>query len=207
VEDTEALAVGAILAGGRSRRFGSPKGLARLEGDPLIEHVYRALTACVAETVIVTAAAEWYDFLRLPTTPDLYPESGPLAGLHAALKWALGRAAGVVCAPCDAPFLHPGLVAAILERADPSAIDAVLPESDSPLGFEPLFGWYSTALVPAIEERLRRGDLALRGLAAGARVRYLPLRHVRGFGDPSVLFLNVNTRADLARARELAGER
>ncbi len=53
--------LGAVLAGGQSRRFGSDKALALLDGRPLIAHVIAALAA-QTEAVIV-CGKEWGDWV------------------------------------------------------------------------------------------------------------------------------------------------
>jgi molybdopterin-guanine dinucleotide biosynthesis protein A len=81
--------------------------------------------------------------------------------------------------------------------------DAFLPESDGRRGVEPLCAVYGPRCGPAIERQLARGDLKAIGFHADVEVGTLPLERVRAFGDPDVLFFNVNTPADLARAEDV----
>jgi molybdopterin-guanine dinucleotide biosynthesis protein A len=76
--------LGAILAGGQSRRFGSDKAEALVAGKPLLDHVADALRPRCAELVV--AGRVWP---ALTTVTDL-PESGigPLGGLAGALDHA-----------------------------------------------------------------------------------------------------------------------
>jgi molybdenum cofactor guanylyltransferase len=76
--------LGAILAGGQSRRFGSDKAKALFEGKALLDHVADALSSQCAELVV--AGREWPG---LVTVADL-PEAGlgPLGGLAGALDKA-----------------------------------------------------------------------------------------------------------------------
>jgi hypothetical protein len=76
---------GVILAGGRSSRFGSNKALAMVDGKPLIRHVADLMSSLFAECLLVTNTPVEYRFLSLPMTSDHYRDSGPLAGIHAAL--------------------------------------------------------------------------------------------------------------------------
>lgn len=105
-------ALGAILAGGRSRRFGSDKAVALLDGATLIERAIAALRPQVDALVVCGRTIDGYDCVADRPGPDL----GPLGGLNAALHYA--RANGfnrVVSAPCDAPFLPADLVARLVE--------------------------------------------------------------------------------------------
>jgi molybdopterin-guanine dinucleotide biosynthesis protein A len=92
------LCLGAIIAGGKSRRFGSDKALALVDGRPMLDHVADALAAQVDEMVI--CGKEWRSW---PTLAD-YPvaDFGPLGGLCAALDHASTRGYGaVLTAPVD----------------------------------------------------------------------------------------------------------
>jgi molybdopterin-guanine dinucleotide biosynthesis protein A len=98
--------LGAILAGGQSRRFGSDKAAALLDGKPLIEHVAAALRAQTHGLLVV--GRRWPD---LQDRPDLPTHGlGPLGGLAGALDYA--RSAGfdaVLSSGCDVPGLPPAL--------------------------------------------------------------------------------------------------
>ncbi len=89
---------GAIIAGGQSRRFGSDKAVALLQGRPLIEHVIdELLPQC--ETVVICGRV-WGDNINLADRPG--PDMGPLGGLCAALQFAREQGYDfVLSAPCD----------------------------------------------------------------------------------------------------------
>ncbi|WP_199556148.1 molybdenum cofactor guanylyltransferase [Sandaracinobacteroides hominis] len=90
--------LGAILAGGESRRFGSDKALALHTGKPLIAHVAGALKA-QCEAVVVCGRA-WGGMVSLADAPA--PGLGPLGGLCAALQHGqTNDFDAVLCAPCD----------------------------------------------------------------------------------------------------------
>ncbi len=90
--------LGAILAGGASRRFGSDKALAQHRGRPLIAHVADALLAqCDA---LVICGRDWGGWPALADSPA--PGLGPMGGLCAALRHAQALGfAELLCAPCD----------------------------------------------------------------------------------------------------------
>jgi molybdopterin-guanine dinucleotide biosynthesis protein A len=99
------------------------------------------------------------------------------------------------------PFVTPALLAALVEGS--SGFDAFLPESVGPRNIEPLCAVYGPRCAPAIERQLARGDLRAIGFHADVQVGTLPLDQVRTFGDPAVLFFNVNAPEDLVRAEEV----
>ncbi|MDQ3388892.1 MAG: molybdenum cofactor guanylyltransferase, partial [Gemmatimonadota bacterium] len=140
----------AILAGGASRRFGAPKGLARIGERTLVARIAEAAHGAHLEAVLITSEPERYTELALRSRPDLLAGVGPLGGIHAALRWAEdeGRP-GVLVLPCDAPFLSAGLLRAIVEFAE--GAEAVLPESTGPRGVEPLCAFYSVRCIAHVE--------------------------------------------------------
>jgi len=76
--------LGAIIAGGQSRRFGADKGAALLGGVALIDHVRAALEPQV-DTVIIVGRT-WRGLTSIDDAPS--PLLGPLGGLNAALRYA-----------------------------------------------------------------------------------------------------------------------
>jgi len=104
---------GLILAGGRGARMGEiDKGLARLRGTPLVEHVVHTLAPQVAR-LLVSANRNADSYARyapvLADDPAHGAWQGPLAGIAAGL--AGSPLPWVVTAPCDTPFLPQDLVA------------------------------------------------------------------------------------------------
>lgn len=99
--------LGALIAGGRSSRFGSDKALALWRGKALIEHAADALRPHVADLVICGRAHG-----RLTVVADRpAPNMGPLGGLAGALHHA--RAHGfdaVLTVGCDTPVLPESLL-------------------------------------------------------------------------------------------------
>jgi molybdenum cofactor guanylyltransferase len=199
------LPLAAILAGGRSRRFGAPKALAELEGRPLLQWVREAVAEVIPDPVLITNDAEAFRAFGLPTRGDAVPGAGPLGGIHSALQWAaeLGRP-GALCVACDTPFLAPALLRRLIDRFTGSDADMVAPESTGPLGVEPLCAIYRTGCLAEVTRRLEAGEHALGGLVAALATLRLPLAEVRSLADPETVFHNVNTREQFATALRIA---
>ena len=121
---------GAILAGGRSVRYGSPKALATVAGESILDRVRRALLRVTPDLILIANEPSLFARSGLPTRPDTRPGLGALGGIHAALLWAreAGRP-GILAVACDMPFLDPALLVRILERAAAGDVDVVAPES------------------------------------------------------------------------------
>jgi molybdopterin-guanine dinucleotide biosynthesis protein A len=167
--------LGAIIAGGQARRFGSDKGAALLAGKPLVEHVADALGPQVEALVIV--GREWPGLEMLPDDPA--GKLGPLAGLHAALGLArtLGLD-GVLSAGCDTLPVFPDLGNRLCGPG-PAFIEG-----------QYLMGWWPTGLRPLLSQHLGGGaDFSMRGWIACCGAQSVPA--------PLALF-NLNTPEDLA---------
>jgi molybdopterin-guanine dinucleotide biosynthesis protein A len=192
---------GAILAGGGATRFGGrPKGLERIGGERILDRLARVLTAALGEPPLLVANAPdagiWRPDLR--TVSDARPGFGALGGIYTAV---VSAPAPVVCVAWDMPFVSEPLIQALAEGL--SRHDAMLPQSDGRRGVEPLCAAYGPACAAAIAASLDEGDLRAIGFHRRIGVGILPLDQVRALADPDLLFFNVNTADDLARADQL----
>ena len=196
--------LGAVLAGGASRRFGSPKWRAPLAGVTLGGRAVLTLSAAL-ERVVVVSSDPLAGELGRELWADPEPGQGPLMGLLAAVSGAarLGLEGAFVLA-CDLPLVTPALVSRVLSRR--CGRDAVVPLGSA--GPEPLCAFYSVAVRPALESALGSGERSPRRLLQEGAFGWLALDDALAVGGGEDLFLNVNTREDLARAeRVLRGER
>lgn len=140
-------------------------------------------------------AAGWRPGSRV--TADVEPGLGALGGILTAVE----AAAPVLCVAWDMPFVPAGLLREL--AAGLADADAVLPESDSRRGLEPLCAAYGPACGRAIRAAVARGDRRAIGFHGDVRVVRLPRERVLQYGDPGVVFFNVNTPSDLERAEAL----
>lgn len=179
---------GAVLAGGRSSRFGQDKALYVYRGKPLAAWALASFAAAdgpFAERLIISSRP--YDF-GVPVYPDLYPGSS-LGGLHAALTHA--RYDWVALAACDMPFLTPAYWQQLL--AYRSGADAVVVEG--PQGrLEPLAALYHRRLLPNAERRLQMGNLKIQAFLAEAHTRIVPSASLTVGAE---VFINANRLGDL----------
>jgi molybdopterin-guanine dinucleotide biosynthesis protein A len=168
---------GVLLLGGASRRFGSPKALARFNGSTLAEHGWGVLGEACDERLAFGKAADELG-LPFPVQDDGIGVRAPIAGVVAGLR----AASNDVCVflPVDSPLV----TAEIVRRLGAACRDAAVPETG------PLPGAYAKSALPVLEARLAAGDLALR-----AALEKLVTAVVRF--DPRVL-VNVNEPEELA---------
>ncbi len=198
----EAHVLAALLAGGANRRYaGQPKALEAVGGELIAMRAIRALREAAGRVVLVANEFATYRELGLEMRSDLRPGLGALGGIHTAVCWAEEAGyAGALIAACDMPFLSGELLRELVRKAGDDEV--VAPESESRRGLEPLCAWYGTGCREAIETALDRGDRHVISFFDDVSVRMLPLDEVARFGDPDLMFLNVNTPADRERAEE-----
>jgi molybdopterin-guanine dinucleotide biosynthesis protein MobB len=162
LEAPQGLTLGAVLAGGESRRFGGMKALAPFRGEPMARRAFRLLNEVCPEVVLVTGHPAIMALAPGATIPDRIPGLGPLGGLHAALHEAESRGlTGVLLLACDMPAVPPSLMRRILMEAGVSGVHAVVPgipgDVRDPLPAplrEPLCAWYSVTCLPEVEARM-----------------------------------------------------
>jgi molybdopterin-guanine dinucleotide biosynthesis protein A len=200
--------LGAILAGGASRRFGSPKALATVGGRTIVERVRDAIEEAVGGAVLITNEPELFAPFDLPSRADVHPRAGPVAGIEAALRWAEeeGRP-GALVAACDMPFLDARalrLFVDLARGARPPA-DAVAARMEDG-GRPPLCAYLSARCLPAVERVLEGGDRSVHALLSSVSTAWVPMAEVARFRDPETMFFNVNTPDDLRRAEQIARE-
>jgi molybdopterin-guanine dinucleotide biosynthesis protein A len=191
---------GVIQAGGKSTRMGGePKALMDVGGVRIVDRVVRALREVSDELLLVTNTPDLYESLGLPMVPDVFPDSGSLGGIYSGLAAAPGAAAFTVA--CDMPFLSPDVMRLVTARAGEADVVAPLVGGQ----WETLHACYGKACLGPIEQRLRAGRFKITGFFPDVRVLAVAEDEVARWGRPEVVFMNVNTPDDLARARALAG--
>jgi molybdopterin-guanine dinucleotide biosynthesis protein A len=171
--------------------MGRPKHLLpRPDGVLWLEHAATLLRPRVSSLTICGAGAIPQSLAALSRLADAAGARGPLAGILAALRHK-PDAAWLVLA-CDMPSVSPEALDWLLQARRDGDV-AILPRLTPDARPQPLFAWYGPASRPILEERLRRGEMNLHGLAAYPGVR-APL-------VPEALasaWRNVNTPEELA---------
>lgn len=172
------MILGAVLAGGRSTRFGSDKALARLDGQTLIARAV-ALLARQCSAVVVVGREE----APAPCLPDWpAPGMGPLGGLAAALRHARDNGfTDVLCVAVDAVGLDDRLLGQMFPA--PAYVES-----------QPVIGFWPAAAADVVEAILKgNGPHSLRALVDATEARAVRLPR-----PPA----NINSPDDLAHCEE-----
>jgi molybdenum cofactor guanylyltransferase len=165
---------GVLLVGGASRRFGSPKALAELDGETLAERGRRVLDAACDEVLVVGKAGE----LPFEVLDDDADVRAPIAGVVAGLRAARYHVA--VFLPVDCPWV----TAELLRGLGEACHDAAVPQTG------PLPGAWAKTALPLLETLLAAGGpLSLHGTYDDLDVVVVEV-------DPQ-LVADVDTPADL----------
>lgn len=189
---------GIVLAGGAGRRLHPAKCTLSLAGKPLIAHVIASLDPIVDRVVVSATSLRPYQRYDVPVVADCFRDSGPLAGMHAAMK-AYADADYLVVAG-DMPFVSQRVLRRLLAEWERSAFQALVP-LDADGRRQPLQAIYAHSCLPAIEQRLRRGERRVGAFLDAVQTHYVDLGALAGRS-----FFNVNTPAALAQAREIASD-
>ncbi len=194
--------LGAIIAGGQSRRMGGvEKAFVELGGVPLIERVLSRLMLQADQTVINANGdpSRFKKFNCIVIADELSDVGTPLAGLHATLLHAQSHGfEAVVSTPCDAPFLPLDLAMVLREAGRGKAIIAASHEHS-----HYLTGYWPVSLAPVLEQAIQTKGIR-RVQDFKALVNAFELVWPGGLIDP---FFNINTQEDLAFAEAMAGLR
>jgi len=188
-----------VLAGGKSLRFGRHKALEEIGGQSLIQRVIDRLAPLGTDIIVVVAHR---DQVFLPDSKakivtDVYPAKGSLCGIYSGLKAAPSSHSLVVA--CDMPFLNLDLLRYLTELCH--AFDAVIPRLEGLL--EPLHAVYSKSCLGPMETLLHEDRLKIADFLPAVKVRYVDEAEVEKFDPQRLSFFNINSEADLERAKTL----
>jgi molybdopterin-guanine dinucleotide biosynthesis protein A len=189
-----------VLAGGRGKRFGRDK-LSEVIGDrTLLQRVIDRLDGLSSQILVVIAQGQSQPCM-LPTSAqvivDLYPEKGALGGIYTGLVASHSLHSLVVAA--DMPFLNTALLHYMIENSP--VYDVVIPRIDGTL--EPLHAIYSKNCLTYMQQQVERGEFRIRNFFGRVKVRYVEQAEIDRFDPQHLSFFNINTLADLRRAKKL----
>ncbi len=183
------MITGVVLAGGESKRMGTNKALLKIDGKPFVQHISEILQSVCGDVCIISDDEDEYRFLNIPVYPDVYKNSGPLAGIHSAFKHT--RSEFILVASCDIPFITAQIIREIAMHMNGE--DAVVPVVHEAV--HPLCAVYRRSAYPCIESSLREGKYTMIEFLSKIRTRFITLPIEKVDGNYSPLY-NINTAED-----------
>jgi len=191
-----------VLAGGKGLRLGRDKVNETVGTDSLLQRVLSQLTPFNRDIIIVTAAGKSLPQVngcqRARVVTDIYPGKGALGGIYTGLAESSSPYNLVVA--CDMPFLNQALLRYMMGLS--AGFDLVVPRLGELV--EPLHAVYSKSCLVSIERLLKKGNLGIMALFDLVKVRYVEAGEISRFDPEHLSFFNINTEADLAKARQMA---
>ncbi|BCB02490.1 molybdenum cofactor guanylyltransferase [Bacillus sp. KH172YL63] len=181
---------GILLAGGESRRYGSPKAFAKRDGKAFYQYSLDALKPLCSSIIVVTRPELLHLFdeaqgIGIMTDKETYKGQGPLAGIFTAMDE--GDAEWYIVLPTDVPFIGEKICRYLMEQIEPG-VEAVVPVAAG--REQPLIAVYHHTVKDVIEGQLSSGKRSLRSLFTHINVKYVQMKEEE-------YFRNINRPEDL----------
>lgn len=151
---------GIILAGGKSSRMGSDKGLVEYAGIPLVQYSINACREITGE-IMISANNPEYGRFGFPVVSDNFPGIGPIGGLEAALS--VSKTGINMVLPCDMPGVSAELLNLLLRYGEAGKTLVI---RDMGGKVYPVLGLYPSSALPVIREQIKLGDYRMTSLLA-----------------------------------------
>ena len=184
---------GVILAGGSNTRFnGEIKSKLVIGGIPMIERIIDTINNIFDEIIIVTNTPEEFsEYIKYKITGDHYLKTGPLGGIHAALKASEKEAVFVFAG--DMPLLDKKLIKKQTDIYNSGTYEILVPRING--NIEPLHSIYNNSLRKTLEEYLESTmDFAVRDFFSLVNINYMDLDESQ---ETEKAFFNINQPSDV----------
>ena len=139
-----------LLAGGKSARMGTCKAELLYEGKTFLQHMLDKAHALGIEKCYISGYTSQNEDVQ--TVWDIYPDRGPLSGIHATMQTVSTPYCLVL--PVDAPKLPLKILEELLQHHEQSGSNKVLIWEHG-VRQEPLIAVYPTAMADTIENLIR----------------------------------------------------
>lgn len=187
---------GYILAGGKSSRMGTDKGLLSLGSKPLIQYVIEKLEPAVEKIVIVSNNPEYRNF-GFEVINDVIKDCGPAGGIHSALNHCHSRQVFVVS--CDLPFISTQAARYIIQNAALQQITIPVYHERT----EPLFAVYTNECLKKWQELIEHRIIKLHDMVSYFKLLKLNVSNNELFNE--LTFTNINDVTDFQNAVKQLG--
>jgi len=195
--------LGAILAGGQSKRMGKDKLFLELNNKKLIEHTIDKVKKYLKKIVIITNQDNEFFFKNnLTTVKDcIEGQLGPLVGILTAMKWAkenLSKCSWIATFPCDTPFFPESIIKSFIEESEKK--ESLILCASSHGRKHNIFGLWSLDLYDKLKDDLINKKVRkVQDWTEKNKIKNLEFT----FKDYDPFF-NINTEEDLEFAKKLS---
>lgn len=178
-----------ILAGGKSIRMGTNKAFLTYRNIPFIEIQIETLKRLFRDIIISANDASFYEHLKLPIVPDVFPGKGPISGICAGLMHSKHSYAFVIA--CDMPFINKDVIVYMKGLVKSDDYDVIVPHTVR--GPEPLHAFYSKKCIATMQQCLEEGNLRMTDFLKKVNVRHVNVEELMKSGADIKSFINLNT--------------
>ena len=192
--------LGIILAGGKSSRFGEDKSIAKLGDKTLLDHTINKIENEFTEILLISNNKEFnFKNNKIHVVEDcIEGQLGPLVGILTAMKWVKKNNKNykwIASFPCDTPFFDMKFISELKIKIKETSKKLIFLNSDKKR--HNIFGLWSVDLIETLEEDIKNG---LRKVEIWAdKIGYENINiNTKEFD----MFLNINTKEDLKKAKE-----
>ncbi len=197
---TENNILGTVLAGGKSRRFGSDKSSVKLGDKSLIEHTISKIENNFKEILIITNNENIiFNNNNVFLINDIIKGYlGPLVGVLTAMDWVKKNKKKynwIATFPCDTPFFDQSVIETIIKYPQKSTKKLFFLKSGNKR--HNIFGLWSMELKDILLKDINNG---YRKVEEWANKVGSEIIEINSKNDNN--FLNINTKEDLEKAKK-----
>ena len=174
---------GIILAGGKSSRMGTDKGLMFYQGRPMTQHILDPM-AKICQRILIVTSNPMYGMFGFELVKDEQPDYGPVMGVLSGLRRSETDLNLVLS--CDAPFVGFDLMKELVLNSDNTDVVA----ATSSKGIHPLVAVYYRRCIPVFEQAVVKDEHRLRAVLSELKVTEKKV-------EKEELVRNLNTKEDL----------
>ena len=170
------------------------KASLKLAGKTLLE-IMREKASGISDRVFIVGSKQKFGPAAIE---DVFPNRGPLAGIHAALRNSPAELNLMLAV--DLPFIEPAFLRYLASRAEASQAVVTIPRTTA--GWQPLCAIYRCSFADAAEQALAAGRNKIDALFSDLPLRVIDEQELEEAGFSADIFANLNTPEDLAQAEK-----
>ncbi len=176
---------GLVLAGGRSRRMGSDKGLINYHGKPQREFLFELLEK-FCDKVYTSCRIDQHVPLALNPVQDKFDFESPLNGILSAFE--MDKSVSWLAIAVDLPFVNQDVLQFLIVNRDKDKVATCFYDSGGQLP-EPLIAIWERSSYSLLKEFHQQGNISPREFLIGHDTKKL-------FYPDSKIHININTPED-----------
>ncbi|MDS3839778.1 molybdenum cofactor guanylyltransferase MobA [Staphylococcus hominis] len=188
-----------ILAGGHSKRFGSPKAFACIHGEMFYKRIINTLTETnLFDDIIISTNKQLkneFEYKQIMIDEETHADKGPLSGIYTVMKHYNNEELFFVVS-VDTPMITKEAISqlyqfTISQRMEHQADIIAYSDNDKPI---PTIAFYSRGVISNIEKALNSNDYSLRHVYKNVITCFLDTKEVQLLKNWSK---NINYQDDL----------